>query len=633
MPQKKIKDDKEVRKSDNQGITKIITCDIGTINTPNFIPKNQNYFLQLACDYDIIVPFKNDNYELIIENTIECILNPNKDTVISYNVLHNALLKTDINTVIQKIIIAYGRYLIRKLLKTDTQSLTYKVLDLWSSWNKIIINMNILFEHIVCEINTININTYVGYYVFYDVVFKLLPDVLNDITNNIPVSQFSVLYDVITIYEALICTKNSSLSSLITHVFYWNHRDIEIKFIHDLMCSKIIVEKHTKFIHNCLLKVLYNFQEQSGISSNQKCKDENNKILRVVYNMMSISYYFGDRMLLFVYWNKYLESRMLEHRKILFSTELNLIEYMIKQCGPSEELSNMNKMINDIITSRKYTQIYHRCELKIKSDKFLSIKDNIDNKVMYPNILKYYAWNRLNTSTMTHVELPLELDALVLSFVKFYLSESVEPEMKIELLPEFGFAIIDYIGRNKITYHLYVNTLQLITLMQFNDRNFMTAKNISDKTKISIDVIESILDGLFRSKILLRNKKLQYKPNSEYHNEAVGNSTGSNVSLIEFYNIPNKKDDICQEVTEIVSNEQYKVLSANIVSILKKSKKLSQDKLRIKLQMNTRFEFDDTLFQKCITYLIDKEYIDKITIKMKSGVQNGYEYLVDGKKN
>jgi hypothetical protein len=510
--------------------------------------------------------------------------------------------------------------------------------DVWKLLNEKLKKINSLFRsYLNKEENMIDAILYLGIRSFDQIIMSMvnksdklmIMQVLEDLEKNIPISQFYVFYDIINIYETIIKTKNSNKIQLLTKFYKWDPKNYELKFIHFIMTNKSLIERYVKFMHDSLMELPY-IEKVDDISA-QKIRT----MFHHVYRLIPLSYYFSDRNLFYIYWIKYLEQRLLEQRKIMFSTELTIIDKFASQFGWNPSIDTMKKMVTDIHDSRIFNGVYYNCTLKITSKKYESLKDKkINFELISPNTIKKHVWTNLNdlTDEKSQITLPLELDLLSATYQLFY--RRANENDKIKLIPNYGFAIIEYVGKDDITYYLYVNTLQLIVIMQFNDNKKLTIDDIVKNTNMTKGVVNNILNGLYRGKILIKNNHGNepiFKPNKEYYHN------GSNVSLTEYYNplITNEPSD---EKNEVVMNgednninyderEKNMAFETAITVLLKKNKTMDKDKILNKIKRDLPFKFNPTIDYKLFNLALEKLEKNKFIKKMTIDDETIYKYL------
>lgn len=544
--------------------------------------------------------FGNESdYDTILSKSVSYLLDKTKPKV-HYILFNEALVhmkQTKNDTKLLSIIETELTTFVKKEIKHD--SIIYSILKKWEELTTGMLSLKTLVECKKTEINTIQ---YLGTKLFFEQVIHPNYDTTMDYFEN--QNDMTLFADFIRLYETCFVIYHSNT----THKTPWQNEH-DFSLISRLSQSSIIIEKVVKYIHDRILYITYLEPDNIDKKSEEyrKIRLDIKDTLSQCYTLINMCYYFADKVLVYTYWTKYLELRLLMQKKIMITTERSMLTKLIKQFGLHAILYDAQKMIEDIVQSRVDNEVIHKKVVKVKKK---GIVTTYDLSAINPNVIKAYRWSKLQRSTdIKDVKLPEELDTMLRVFLKTY-EQKNESKHKLTLAPNYGFAVISFKGKNDFEYSFYVNTLQLVVLWLFNEKKYLTVEQISTVTNINAELTNNIVSGLFDSKLLVKNKDDVYKVNTNYSNK------DSNVSLVEYFSTT-KIETI---VTEFNEEERKIAINANITSILKQETKLQRSVLFTKLKSAVQFEVTNKMFGCGLQYLLKHEYI-------KLSDNNEIEYL------
>jgi hypothetical protein len=447
------------------------------------------------------------------------------------------------------------------------------VITIIENFVNIINKLSKIIKHSTKQEDATDLVTTIGYYVLYTEIFSvkhndkfIIEMVIEEMLNpNFVNSNFYLFHDIMNYYELTIKARCSKKHNAFNMEFI--ESPFEIQVINYVTGSEMLSKQICKFIHYKILEISYvdSFEENKSVTSQ-------------IMKLVSMTYYIKNKNNFILMLRQFLEKRLIEQKKILFSLELDIIDTLSKQIAWSYNLDMMKQMVNNVRTNKFMLNTFH--------------KNN--NNTMHPLVVNNYIWHK--TTSINKLTYPSELNSLMDNFTKFYESNNKILTPIIEL----GFGIIEFSGKDNMLYYLYANTLQIIIIMLFNENIVLNAFEISKLTQIKENIGNAILDSLFKSRIIIRNKdQTKYKVNKEFSNKDL------HYAINEYYSHPIEDEN--KIITDLPSTETIK---KNIMDLIHKCENKQIDKTLLLPQIKQKCNMQSNdlqkikLIKKCIDELI-----------------------------
>jgi hypothetical protein len=553
--------------------------------TINMINGPHDYYNH-GIEKEYIISISDDHTD-ILTNVCKYIIYNNKCSA-SYIATQEAIINIVSNNKHEFMNIIYNNLKKYVMKKMKTEITLNMVLTNIQELLEKITRLSKIIKYITKEIDSMDLLTSIGYYIIYTLIFnkkvKKIPTIIiiiNELLNpDFPNVNFHKFYEIMNYFELAVKTRNSKKNSIFNIEF--SESTFEINVIKTLNKNIVLIDQICKFIHYKILEILYT-----------EDYEKNKNLMYEAMQVLSMSYYITDKARFFIIMRQLTEKRLLEHNKIIFGFELSVVNCMAEQLGWTKELDTIRKMINNIKENKQIINTYHNCELRVTTEKYKSLKINMSK--MNPNPINNYIWNK--STNITNLVLPLELEALVKTFNVFY--TTTYPDKICTIMPELGFGIIQFSGKNDLIFSLYANTLQLIVMMLFNDYEMLNIKIIADLTNMHEKLVEAVLNSLFKSKILGRNKDMNYKPNNEFTYKS------QEYSIIEFFVMPVIEQQVIIKTKDTFTVEEAK---KEIIELVKATGQL--DDTLVYAKIKAKYNISKTnieqmkLFKVCVAGLL-----------------------------
>eukprot|EP01103_Thecamoeba_quadrilineata_P016403 TRINITY_DN5475_c0_g1_i1.p1 TRINITY_DN5475_c0_g1~~TRINITY_DN5475_c0_g1_i1.p1 ORF type:complete len:777 (-),score=188.69 TRINITY_DN5475_c0_g1_i1:66-2258(-) len=322
--------------------------------------------------------------------------------------------------------------------------------------------------------------------------------------------------------------------------------------------------------------------------------------------------YVEDKDVFMNFYSKFLAKRLIYGTSASEHLERTMLEKLKSACG-YEYTARLQKMFTDMTLSKELNdQFRNFCENE-------SVDIGLDLGVL---VLATGAWPL--QAPLTPFSLPSELQLCSTTFEKFYTTRF--DGRKISWLHHLskGEVKTNYTTTNKGGYTLQGSGYQVGVLLQFNQTDHFTFKDLQVATQLTESVLVGTLRTLLKTKVLLSTPKVEdpdkdqvdsssitFLLNAQYKSPKGRVKVNINVAVKS--EAPSEKggpDDTMSHVVE----ERKLLMQAAIVRIMKARKKLRHMHLisEVVEQLQSRFKPQIPLIKKCIDILIEKEYLERV---------------------
>lgn len=294
---------------------------------------------------------------------------------------------------------------------------------------------------------------------------------------------------------------------------------------HDTFCKQL--NESTQFVERLVLHIHNYINDINGrhLPNLDESKAMQAKMFTVFRLLRVTSFFKVDPDLFLTLYSKYLGERLLNNRKLNLTFEKRVVERLNRLVKLAK--SNINKMfkqIEDIKMSRVDAEIYKKKRIELKSDIYKELRtENLDTKIIDVNVIRSYAWPSL-PDVQTDYKIPLFFKRYVDSYTLSY--KKNHDNRKLTWNFDQGCAVIKMAVETilptleskteKKDYFLFVTTPQLFILTEFNNRKSHTMKELSDKLGMTPEQTQTVLNQLWKVKLLLKRSPDEKNTMEEY---------------------------------------------------------------------------------------------------------------------
>ncbi|CAH8583137.1 unnamed protein product [Schistosoma guineensis] len=344
--------------------------------------------------------------------------------------------------------------------------------------------------------------------------------------------------------------------------------------------------------------------------------------------VMNVFRYIEDKDVFQKFYSKTLARRLVYNQSVSEDAEASMISKLKEACG-FEYTAKLQRMFQDVNATRELNAKFSDYLQKQEEANGSTIKGT-DFNIM---ILSSNAWP---FQAQGPFSIPPELEQCHNTFLAFYQEHHTGRKLTWCYHLSRGEVVTNY---TKTRYIFQVSTYQMSVLMLYNSSLVYTVSAIQLQTGIEEATLLQILQILLKAKVL----KIVSDPKCEIDQSTVisDDSNESNLSpdthLALYTDYKNKrvrvylnvplKSETKQEIEQTLGNvesDRKLIVQACIVRIMKTRKVMKHHQLisEVVTQLTPRFKPTVLLIKRCITALIEREYI-----KRDNNERDAYEYL------
>ncbi len=462
------------------------------------------------------------------------------------------------------------------------------------------------------------------YYKYGDTTALHFEEIINNIMENKNSDSKKVLTSntSITINNILSLYKMYKFFMKLSHVIKNEEKRLEIfniktntdhKFLVTMGNNANLVKNLVMYIHNKIIK------ECRGDIAHNKIQD--------IIDIINIATNFNEPALFIGIYKAYLEDRLL---KVCCNIELEktLIQKFEKP-KYNKDISCMLNKILDTNASRNDNIVYRNMEITLGKGKYegkITNKDLEHYKYIFVP-LRYDSWSFTRDCSNVTYKLPFTIEPYIDIQHEFY--EQRYKHRRLMWNFNVGYAIISIELGGK-SYKFKVTLPQWFVLIQFNEKERISVRELSQNLGISLKTISPIIEGLWQSTLLthekgnLNNPDLKFFYNKDYNKN--GKYKGTNINLTTAAkNMRMKKREKC--IIREFKIGRGNMIRSRIVKYLKQNKRGWENDIFKYTVENLPFKPDAVVFLKEILESIKKEGIVLLGNDAVRGRE--FKYLLD----
>ncbi|KAK4470995.1 hypothetical protein MN116_006497 [Schistosoma mekongi] len=348
--------------------------------------------------------------------------------------------------------------------------------------------------------------------------------------------------------------------------------------------------------------------------------------------VMNVFRYIEDKDVFQKFYSKTLARRLVYNQSVSEDAEASMISKLKEACG-FEYTAKLQRMFQDVNATR---------ELNAKFLDYLQKQEEVNGSTIKGTdfnimILSSNAWP---FQAQAPFSIPPELEQCHNTFLAFYQEHHTGRKLTWCYHLSRGEVVTNY---TKTRYIFQVSTYQMSVLMLYNSSLVYTVSAIQLQTGIEEATLLQILQILLKAKVL----KIVSDPSCDVNlssNQPIITNDDSNESHLSpdthlalytdyknkrvrvYLNVP-LKSETKQEIEQTLGNvesDRKLIVQACIVRIMKTRKVMKHHQLisEVVTQLTPRFKPTVLLIKRCITALIEREYI-----KRDNNERDAYEYL------
>ncbi|CAH8572509.1 unnamed protein product [Schistosoma intercalatum] len=344
--------------------------------------------------------------------------------------------------------------------------------------------------------------------------------------------------------------------------------------------------------------------------------------------VMNVFRYIEDKDVFQKFYSKTLARRLVYNQSVSEDAEASMISKLKEACG-FEYTAKLQRMFQDVNATRELNAKFSDYLQKQEEANGSTIKGT-DFNIM---ILSSNAWP---FQAQGPFSIPPELEQCHNTFLAFYQEHHTGRKLTWCYHLSRGEVVTNY---TKTRYIFQVSTYQMSVLMLYNSSLVYTVSAIQLQTGIEEATLLQILQILLKAKVLkiVSNPKCEIDQSTVISDDSNESNLSPDTHLALYTDYKNKrvrvylnvplKSETKQEIEQTLGNvesDRKLIVQACIVRIMKTRKVMKHHQLisEVVTQLTPRFKPTVLLIKRCITALIEREYI-----KRDNNERDAYEYL------
>jgi len=322
--------------------------------------------------------------------------------------------------------------------------------------------------------------------------------------------------------------------------------------------------------------------------------------------------YLDDKDVFQTFYSKFLARRLINKTSYSEDCERSMLSGLKEACG-FDFIAKLQKMFNDVQNSRDLNQSFQ--------DSLVSNQTSLpgDFSIM---VLTHGMW------PLTIPENGFNVPGVLLPFMQVFGSfyDTQHQGRKITWLFHLSQADVrtNYLSRK---FEFTVTNYQMAVLFLFNDSSKLSLKSIMDATGLKPGELKRVLYSLLLTKLLRKNPPSR---NFQLTDQLALNPgfkhARTKLNVARTMERSSTRETQVQDAQTHQQSQEYRkiVLQAAIVRIMKARKTLEHSNVIQETIQQTRKLFNPSvaLIKKCIEYLIEKGYLERV-----SDASHSYRYL------
>lgn len=388
----------------------------------------------------------------------------------------------------------------------------------------------------------------------------------------------------------------------------------------DKACEKFINNNNVTKLTDSLSKPSELMAKYCDLLLKKSAKNpEEEELEERLKQVITVFRYLVDKDVFQRFYIKHFSRRLIYFTSSSDDAEMSMISKLKEACG-YEYTSKLQRMYQDIAVVSK--------EQNEKFKEHMRGKGESLSYDLHVQILTSGSWPW--QAPQQDILLPPELSAGITKFEEFYHQKF--NGRKLSWLMQFSKGDV-HTNCFRTNYVFTASAYQMIVLLQFNKATSYTVMELSNNTKIELDLLRQILGSLIKVKILTCVSEISEESPMKQPEESMVDSKDTLESRLQpdtvvqlFLDYKSKKirvninmplkAEIRQEQEKThknIEDDRKILIQASIVRIMKTRKSLNHQNLMIEVinQLSSRFKPSVPVIKRCIDTLIEKEYLQR----------------------